>query len=130
MRRIAAYVLLSLFFALLLATAGCEEATTSDVTKHRLIAVENERLKADMAKQDKRIARLAEQVEQCQSEKLEWKDKAQNQVKQATEGILSGVMEKNSQLQAEIEQLKVQLKELEDKTAVKPRLIEEPQAEE
>ena len=105
MRRIAAYVLLSLFFALLLATAGCEEATTSDVTKHRLIAVENERLKADMAKQDKRIARLAEQVEQCQSEKLEWKDKAQNQVKQATEGILSGVMEKNSQLQAEIEQL-------------------------
>lgn len=130
MRRIAAYVLLSLFLALLLATAGCEEASTSDVTKHRLISVENERLKADMAKQDKKIARLAEQLEQCQSERDEWKQKAQTEVKQATEDVLSVAMDENLQLRTKLEELKTRLKELEEKTSVKPRLIEEPQAEE
>lgn len=87
--------------------AGCNGSGGSDVTKARLVAVENRKLTQQIQEKDQRIAEL-----EAELEKLKTETKAQiDQVNKATSDILGPMMEMQQELQAENERLKKQLEQ-------------------
>ncbi len=103
---------------------GCEEANTSDVKMHRLIAAENSQLRAQLQaetqKRDKEIKDLKDQLGQCEQEKQVWQDKADKALKEQIDGMIGIVMDEANNLKQENENLKARIKELEGQTGPSP----------
>ncbi|MBA7712785.1 hypothetical protein ES703_121775 [subsurface metagenome] len=92
--------------------AGCEKENAPDTKRSRLIATENIRLKKELEQRDKEIKKQEKLLEKCLQERDTWKAKAQQNIQEQVDSILTVVMEKNKELREENEGLKVQIKEL------------------
>jgi len=106
--------------------AGCQESATggpTDAKKSRLIAAENLELKKELANRGKEIERLKqlhskeikrqeELVAKCLEEKKLWQDKADENIKAQVGEVSTVVLEQNSKLREENENLKAQIEKL------------------
>lgn len=110
---LAAVVLVSLI-------AGCEEENISDVKKHRLIAVENKELKAEVEKLDKKVAKLEDDLAQCRTDRDKWEVTATETIQKNVRGILGHAMEKNVQLREENVKLKAEIEQLKQRGELQP----------
>ena len=92
--------------------AGCEKENAPDTKRSRLIAAENMRLKKELGQRDKEIEKQEKLLEKCLQEKNTWKAKAQQNIQEQVDSVLTVVMEKNEELRKENEGLKAQIKRL------------------
>lgn len=110
--------------------ASCQEQEQIDAKKSRVIAAENMELKKELEHRGKEIERLKELhakeikrqeglLAKCQEEKKLWQDKADENIKEQVSEILTVVMEQNSKLQEENENLKAQIDKLKSELAGK-----------
>jgi hypothetical protein len=110
--------------------AGCQEQEQIDAKKSRVIAAENMELKKELGQRGKEIEKLKELhskeikrqeglLAKCQEEKKLWQDKADENIKEQVSEILTVVMEQNSKLQEENENLKAQIDKLKSELAGK-----------
>jgi hypothetical protein len=102
---------------------GCGQPEPPSEKMSRLISVENARLKKELELSNREIERLKglhnkeskKQVKllaECVKEKENWKQKAQQNVRNQVKGVLDSVMEQNSKLREENEKLKAQIEKL------------------
>ena len=97
--------------------AGCDEeqnlsSTKSAVKKHQLIAAENMRLTKELEQRDEEIKKQEKLLEKCLKEKNAWKERAQQNIKEQVDSVLTVVMEKIEELRKENEGLKAQIEKL------------------
>ena len=110
---LAAVVLVSLI-------AGCEEENISEVKKHRLIAVENKELKAEVEKRDKNITKLEDDLAQCRTDRDKWKETATETIHENVREILVHAMEESVQLREENVKLKAEIEQLKQRGELQP----------
>jgi septal ring factor EnvC (AmiA/AmiB activator) len=87
--------------------AGCGGSSSADITKARLIAIENRKLTQKVQEQSQRIAELEAELENVKQESQALID----QVNKATGEILEPMILMQQQLQEENERLKKQLEQ-------------------
>jgi gas vesicle protein len=103
--------------------AGCQEQQATDAKKGRLVAAENIGLKKELDRRDREIERLKglhskeikrqeELVAKCLEEKKLWQDKADENIKAQVGEVSTVVLEQNSKLREENENLKAQIEKL------------------
>ena len=92
--------------------AGCEKENAPDTKRSRLIATENIRLKKELEQRDKEIKKQEKLLEKCLQERDTWKAKAQQNIQEQVDSVLTVVMEKNVELRKENEGLKAQIEKL------------------
>jgi len=104
-------------------SAGCQEEELIGAKKSRVIAAENIQLKKDLEQRDQEIEKLkklhdkqAKQQEElltkCLQEKETWKQKAQQNIKEQVDSVLTAVVDDNAKLREEIKNLKSQIEKL------------------
>ncbi len=104
---------------------GCGQPEPPSDKMSRLIAVENTKLKKELDLSNRQIERLtklhnkeSEKQEkllaECVKEKENWKQKAQQNVRNQVKGVFDAVMEQNAKLLEENEKLKAQIKKLQN----------------
>jgi cell division protein FtsB len=113
---------------------GCQEQQTPDMRTARLIAIENKELKAQMQaetkKRDDEIQKLKEQIQadikkhnseiqsmsdllsQCEHDRTVGLKEQEKLQKEQIEKVLTGVMQENQKLTAEIERLNAEIAKL------------------
>lgn len=92
--------------------AGCEKENAPDTKRSRLIATENIRLKEELEQRDEEIKKQEKLLEKCLQERNTWKAKAQQNIQEQVDSVLTVVMEKNKELRKENEGLKAQIEKL------------------
>ncbi len=103
--------------------AGCGQPEPPSEKMSRLISVENTRLKKELELRNSQIERLTrlhnkeskKQVKllaECVKEKENWKQRAQQNVRNQVKGVLDSVIEQNAKLREENEKLKAQIEKL------------------
>ena len=99
---------------------GCqEEQASQDVKLHRLIAVENRQLKAEIENLKKQIEEQKQEIAKCEQEKQkitqhsrEIEGRQTGEIIGQFKNVMSATIKKNAELRAEIEQLKAELAKL------------------
>jgi len=100
---------------LVLFLSGCEKSEQSPrqaMRKHKLIAVENQKLKNQLKEAEKEINELKKQLGKSQEKIKTWKAKANKNLEKQIQPIMSTVMEKYKEVQKENKQLKAKIEEL------------------
>ncbi len=103
--------------------AGCGQPEPPSEKMSRLISVENTRLKKELELLNSQIERLTKLhnkenkkqdklLAKCMQEKENWKQKAQQNVRNQVKGVFDAVMEQNAKLREENEKLKAQIEKL------------------
>jgi len=107
-----AVLIASAIFIILI--AGCQEDNTSNTKKNRLIAIENNQLKKDLAQSKQESKKQKELLRKCVEEKQKLQELAEKNINEQVEGVLGVIMEELAQIRQENEKLKAQVKELEE----------------
>jgi len=95
-------------------TAGCKDQNLSNTKKTRLIAVENNQLRKDLAQRDKEIEGQKELLVKCEQEKKDIEGQVQNTINELSAANfqdfekITKLEEENNDLKAQIESLKKQ----------------------
>ena len=116
-------------------SAGCQEEELASEKKSRLIAAENIRLQKEIDLRDTEIERLKqlhleelekqqEQLAQCQKQTQTWREKAQANIKEQVDSVLTTVMNENAKLREEVDNLIAQIKKLKEKTKIEEKPLE------
>ncbi len=123
MKKPASKMFVLIVCVVIMSIAGCGEQEPPSVKKSRLIAVENMRLTKELGQRNKEIERLNELhnkeikkqeklLAECVQEKVSWKQKARQNVRNQVKGVFDAVMEQNVKLRDENEKLKAQIEKL------------------
>ena len=102
---------------------GCGGQESPNVKKGRALAAENIELRKQLEQRSAEIEKLTQRhgeeikkqqslLEKCEQEKLTWKTKAQQNIRDQVKGVLDAVMEENVRLREENKALKAQIEEL------------------
>lgn len=100
--------------------AGCEEQNFSNTKKHRLIAIENTRLKAEITQlkkelelRDEKIQEQEELLEKNRQEKKYLRTKAAEELRGRMDYIVEDLGRENKRLREESKELKAKVQQLE-----------------
>lgn len=107
----------------LILTIGCGPQEPQNVKKTRVIAAENIELRKQLDRRNKEIEMLKEQnkketnaqkkqLQECLQEKEEWQNKSRQNIRNQVKGVLDTVLEENTKLREENNQLRSQIAEL------------------
>jgi septal ring factor EnvC (AmiA/AmiB activator) len=105
---------LTMVLILIALTAGCKDQNLSNTKKTRLIAVENNQLRKDLAQRDKEIEGQKELLVKCEQEKKDIEGQVQNTINELSAANfqdfekITKLEEENNDLKAQIESLKKQ----------------------
>ncbi len=122
------FVLVVSVVVVVMLIAGCEEQQLPSEKKSRLIAAENMQLKKDLERRSEDIERLKELhdreiqkqeklLAKCLDEKVTWKEKSRQNIRNQVNGVVDAIMEQNAKIRRENEKLKAQIEQL---TTAKP----------
>ena len=124
MKRPAWKAFVVLIGAAMVLIAGCAgQRASSDVKQSRTLAAENIELKKQLHQCKEELetlkARHAEEInnqkqllETCQRDQEIWKQKAQQNIREQAQSVLKAVMEDNTRLREENNELKTQIEQL------------------
>lgn len=102
---------------------GCSGSEAPSVKQGRALAAENIELRKQLEQRSAEIEMLTQRhgeeikkqqslLEKCEQEKLTWKTKAQQNIRDQVKGVLDVVVEENVRLREENQALKAQVEEL------------------
>ena len=102
---------------------GCGGQESPNVKKGRALAAENIELRKQLEQRSAETEKLTQRhseelkkqqslLEKCEQEKLTWKTKAQQNIRDQVKGVLDVVVEENARLREETQALKAQIEAL------------------
>jgi regulator of replication initiation timing len=102
---------------------GCGGQESPNVKKGRALAAENIELRKQLEQRSAEIEKLTQRhgeeikkqqslLEKCEQEKLTWKTKAQQNIRDQVKGVLDTVVEENARLREENQAFKAQIEAL------------------
>ena len=115
---------------------GCSESQTNNEKRNRVIAAENMKLKSDLEQQDQEIAKLKESYDEELEEQVKLLAELQRQVNALQEkskqnfrnqidGVVDTVIEENTKLRKENEDLKNRIEILEIQVGELEKMLKE-----
>ena len=115
---------------------GCSESQTNNEKRNRVIAAENMKLKSDLEQQDQEIAKLKESYDEELEEQIKLLAELQRQVnalqekskqnfRNQVDGVVDTVIEENTELRKENEDLKNRIEILEIQVGELEKMLKE-----
>ena len=115
---------------------GCSESQTNNEKRNRVIAAENMKLKSDLEQQDQEIAKLKESYDEELEEQVKLLAELQRQVnalqekskqnfRNQVDGVVDTVIEENTKLRKENEDLKNRIEILEIQVGELEKMLKE-----
>ena len=123
-------------FVIAIILFGCSESQTNIEKRSRLVAAENLKLKNDLELRDQEVAKLKESYDEELEEQIQLLSELQRQVKALQEkskqnirnqidGVVDTVIEENTELRKENEDLKDRIKVLETQVEQLEKMLKE-----
>ena len=115
---------------------GCSESQTNNEKRNRVIAAENMKLKSDLEQQDQEIAKLKESYDEELEEQIKLlaelqrqvnalQEKSKQNIRNQVDGVVDTVIEENTELRKENEDLKNRIEILEIQVGELEKMLKE-----